>query len=240
MTSDLIALKDQLVNADLLIFDFDGTLVDLEGLNYSSLKKVVSDHLNEEVDLSMYRDIFAGTKSTVGIEKIFQEISKDRNIDIEGYDYYLLSEEFREHKREALLDSPSKFSKLVGRADTFVPMMKEKGKLISVVSASAKEFIERLLHHYNILSYFDHIVASEDVVLPKPHPEPYEKALSYFKINRRNVVAFEDSRNGIRSAKAAGLYTVGILCKGWNDDYVYDLADVVVDDYSTCIEVLNR
>jgi HAD superfamily hydrolase (TIGR01509 family) len=240
MIYDMKLLKQQLINSELIIFDFDGTLVDLEHLNYDSLVKVVQRYLNEGVDLDMYRSIAAGTKSILGIQNVFNEISKRSGKDVSQYDYQLLSEEFREYKRAALLSDPDEFSRLVKRADIFIPMMKEMGKRIAMASASSKEFIERLLDHYKLLKYFDHIVADQDVVLPKPSSEPYEKVIDHFNEVRSQVTVFEDSKNGIRSAKGAGLYTVGILCPGWNDEFVYDLADVVIDDYSVCVELMNK
>ena len=47
-------------------------------------------------------------------------------------------------------------------------------------------------------------------------------------------VAFEDSF-GLQSAKGAGIFTIGILNSGWNDDFVYQLSDFVIDDYRVLI-----
>lgn len=44
----------------------------------------------------------------------------------------------------------------------------------------------------------------------KPHPEPYLEGLSRLGLPADACVAFEDSVNGVSSAVAAGLYTVGV------------------------------
>lgn len=57
---------------------------------------------------------------------------------------------------------------------------------------------------------FDIIVAGDDVVYGKPHPEPYLKAASLLGVEPGECVAFEDSISGLLSAESAGTKAVGI------------------------------
>jgi HAD superfamily hydrolase (TIGR01509 family) len=57
---------------------------------------------------------------------------------------------------------------------------------------------------------FDVIVAGDDVLHGKPHPEAYLKAASLLGVKPEDCVAFEDSISGLRSAEAAGTRAVGI------------------------------
>jgi HAD superfamily hydrolase (TIGR01509 family) len=57
---------------------------------------------------------------------------------------------------------------------------------------------------------FDVIVAGDDVLHGKPHPEAYLKAASLLGVKPEHCVAFEDSISGLRSAEAAGTKAVGI------------------------------
>jgi HAD superfamily hydrolase (TIGR01509 family) len=57
---------------------------------------------------------------------------------------------------------------------------------------------------------FDVVVAGDDVIHGKPHPEPYLKAAELLGVKPENCVAFEDSISGLRSAEAAGTKAVGI------------------------------
>lgn len=61
------------------------------------------------------------------------------------------------------------------------------------------------------------------------------KGVNYTELDIEECMAFEDSLFGLMSAKGADLYTVGILNDGWNDEFVYDLADVVIEDYGELI-----
>jgi HAD superfamily hydrolase (TIGR01509 family) len=57
---------------------------------------------------------------------------------------------------------------------------------------------------------FDVIVAGDDVLHGKPHPEAYLKAASLLEVRPEDCVAFEDSISGLKSAEAAGTRAVGI------------------------------
>lgn len=57
---------------------------------------------------------------------------------------------------------------------------------------------------------FDIIVAGDDVLRGKPHPEPYLNAAELLGVRPEDCVAFEDSVNGLTSAEAANTKAVGI------------------------------
>lgn len=57
---------------------------------------------------------------------------------------------------------------------------------------------------------FDVIVAGDDVLHGKPHPEAYLKAAELLAVRPQDCVAFEDSLSGLRSAEAAGTRAVGV------------------------------
>lgn len=67
------------------------------------------------------------------------------------------------------------------------------------------------LGHLNaagLLSTFAAIVTRDDVVNPKPHPEPYLMAAELLGVHPGHCIAVEDSHAGVRAAHAAGLQTI--------------------------------
>lgn len=67
------------------------------------------------------------------------------------------------------------------------------------------------LSHLNaagILSTFEAVVTRDDVVNPKPHPEPYLMAAGRLGLDPAHCLAVEDSHAGVRAASAAGLQTI--------------------------------
>src|SRR5205814_6922248 len=61
-----------------------------------------------------------------------------------------------------------------------------------------------------IHDHFDAIVCREDVTRTKPDPELYRVALDRLFVSPNETIAFEDSTNGIRAAKAAQLFCVAV------------------------------
>jgi beta-phosphoglucomutase-like phosphatase (HAD superfamily) len=57
--------------------------------------------------------------------------------------------------------------------------------------------------------YFTHIVSGEDFPKSKPHPAIFEHAASLSVAPKVNCIVIEDSTNGIKAAKAAGIFCVG-------------------------------
>ena len=49
------------------------------------------------------------------------------------------------------------------------------------------------------------IISGEDITNGKPHPEPYLKTAEKLGVVPANALVIEDSVNGVRSGKAAGL-----------------------------------
>lgn len=57
---------------------------------------------------------------------------------------------------------------------------------------------------------FDSLVTGDDVVNPKPHPEPYARAAELLETAPARSVAIEDSVPGVTSAIAAGMIVVAV------------------------------
>lgn len=57
---------------------------------------------------------------------------------------------------------------------------------------------------------FEHVVAGDDVALPKPHPAPYLQGAELLGIDITEAVVIEDSGTGLRSGVASGAVTLGV------------------------------
>jgi len=84
------------------------------------------------------------------------------------------------------------------------------GVPIAVVSSSTRDHIERVLDRAGVAGTVAHIVASGDTTEHKPDPGPYLAACVALGVRPHRGVAVEDTPTGARSARAAGLHTVGV------------------------------
>ena len=65
-------------------------------------------------------------------------------------------------------------------------------------------------------NWFEAMACGDVVENKKPAPDIYMRALGMLRLPAQDCVAFEDSVNGLRSAKAAGMYTV-VTPTAWNE-----------------------
>jgi putative hydrolase of the HAD superfamily len=93
-----------------------------------------------------------------------------------------------------------------------VPGILEEARLlglsIGLASSSNRTWIERHLQAKGIRSFFESVRTSNDVEKVKPDPALYRLSLEALGVRPEEAVAFEDSLNGMRAAKAAGMHVV--------------------------------
>lgn len=79
----------------------------------------------------------------------------------------------------------------------------------ALVSASYRVMIDAVLTHLPP-DPFDVIVAGDEVVNGKPHPEPYLTAAAKLGVDPARCVVIEDSNTGTEAGTAAGAYVVAV------------------------------
>ncbi len=81
---------------------------------------------------------------------------------------------------------------------------------LAIASSSNPELIEVVLRAAGLRELFPVAVSSQEVPRGKPAPDVYLEAARRLGVAPRACTAVEDSHNGIRSAKAAGLRVVAV------------------------------
>jgi HAD superfamily hydrolase (TIGR01509 family) len=81
---------------------------------------------------------------------------------------------------------------------------------LGLASSSNRELIDAALEAAGIARYFRVTVSSEEVERGKPAPDVYLEASRRLGVAAQSCAAIEDSQNGIRSAKAAGMRVIAI------------------------------
>ena len=81
---------------------------------------------------------------------------------------------------------------------------------LGIASSSNRELIDAVLAEAGLGEQFAAVVSSEEVQRGKPAPDVYLEAAARLGVEPRACAAIEDSHNGIRSAKAAGMRVIAI------------------------------
>jgi HAD superfamily hydrolase (TIGR01509 family) len=101
---------------------------------------------------------------------------------------------------------------------------------LALASSSNRELIDLALPLMGIADRFRATVSSEEVAAGKPAPDVYLEAARRLQVDPTRTAAIEDSHNGIRAAKAAGMRVVAIPNEHFPpDEEALAQADVVLD-----------
>ena len=100
---------------------------------------------------------------------------------------------------------------------------------LAVASSSNRPLIDAVLETAGIAACFVATVSSEEVPRGKPSPDVYLEAARRLGVAPRQCAAVEDSANGIRAAKAAGMRVIAYPNAHYPPDAeALGLADVVI------------
>ncbi|MBA2383873.1 MAG: HAD family phosphatase [Actinobacteria bacterium] len=101
---------------------------------------------------------------------------------------------------------------------------------LGVASSSNRPLIEAVLESAGIACRFAATVSSEEVARGKPAPDVYLEAARRLGVEPARCAAVEDSANGLRSARAAGMRVLALPNRRYPPPPdALTLADVVLD-----------
>jgi HAD superfamily hydrolase (TIGR01509 family) len=96
-----------------------------------------------------------------------------------------------------------------GAVDTMAGL-RGRGLKLALATGSRKEFMDATVKRFGLMEYLDAAVSGSEVRANKPEPDVYLEAAGKLGLEPRACVAFEDSRGGVESAKAAGMLCVAV------------------------------
>ena len=185
-----------------VVFDMDGVVIDSEPNHYRAICEAIGEGMTLTYDDFLSR--FAGRDERYAMGEMAKELGIE-------YDEELF-QKWSQTKSEAYAQFVSENAEPMPGAVDFVstvarifPVGLATGSRRSDVTTAL-----RVLAGGRLEDVFQTIVTSDDVPKPKPHPATYAKAVENLGFQPKECVAFEDSPNGILSAKGAGLRVVGI------------------------------
>ncbi len=115
----------------------------------------------------------------------------------------------------------------------FLEMLRESGVSTAVVTSSNVPKMECVYRaHPEFMRLFDAVLTAEDFDESKPSPDCYLKAAKQLEANTEGCIVFEDSFNGLRSGRSAGMAVVGLSTTNAAED-IAPLCDLVVPDFLT-------
>jgi sugar-phosphatase len=187
---------------------------------------------SEPIWRAVERDVFA----SVGIELTDQDLFSTMGVRVADvvdrwYRRHPWPEPSRQRVAEEIVEGVARgiqeHGVLNGGARRAVGYVRSLGLRLALASSSPIPLIRAVLSLGDLEDQFDVVVSGEDEQHGKPHPAVYVSAARRLEVPPGRCLAVEDSINGVRSAKAAGMVCVAISAVGVDHD-VFGGADLVL------------
>ena len=106
-----------------------------------------------------------------------------------------------------------------GVAETLI-LLKARGIKLAIVSTKKRDIIQRGLKWMGIEDVFDVVIGLDDVVKPKPDPEPILLALSQLNASKDEAIMIGDNYHDIEGGQNAGVRTAGVAWTAKGEEYL--------------------
>ncbi len=101
-------------------------------------------------------------------------------------------------------------AKLKPHAAEYIRLLRSRGVKTAVATANAGRLVRAVLEKNGIYDLFDAVLTSDDISEGKTNPRIYEEAARLINTKKSETAVFEDALHAVKTAKAAGFYTVGV------------------------------
>lgn len=229
---------------ELIIFDWDGTLVDSLSAYEAWDKQYVEKFYGVDLPIEYFKDLAGKMKkidpgrSENQYFRYLDELYGAGNTAIDQIweNIYSLAPEIQS-KIEYKKDAPELLKRLKQATKAHITLATNSEQRDIAFFSSESSCTAR---HILPTHYFDKIITLNDVDNPKPHPESFQKIIDHFSVDPKKVLIFEDSVHGVVAAKAAG---ADVVLFNDNNLEIHDIAgkmDYIIKGWREVIELLNR
>jgi len=173
----------------LIIFDMDGTLIDS------------GDTISNTVNF---------VRKNLGLEPLPKKELLDNmnNPEINSSEFFYGTTLFTDEQTELFTQYyNTNCTKDIILYEGIYELIKELSNhfTLSIATNASADFAKKMIKHLNIDIYFEFIIGSTDVSLPKPHPEMLLSTLQTLDINIKNSILIGDSNKDKKAAVACNM-----------------------------------
>jgi phosphoglycolate phosphatase len=180
----------------LLIFDWDGTLIDSSGKIIRCMQRAADTSGLPALGDDKVKSII-GLGLPEAIHTLFPEVSAEER------------EKFREHYAHHYLEAdqvPCRF--FPGVMDTLEDLKRE-GHTVTVATGKARRGLERIWRNMDLLDFF-HASRCSDETRSKPHPRMLEELLKQFSSQPEDAIMVGDTSFDMEMARAASVPRIAV------------------------------
>ena len=184
-----------------LIFDFDGLILDTETPEYRVWQSIYREHGFELPDDEWGKIVGGWGISTFDAAAHLSGLSRGR------LDTASLRDRHRSESHALIHTQPI----LPGVMDIVYEAIR-LGLKLAIASSSPHSWVDAHARRLGVFEYFEKVICADDVGIgrTKPNPDLFLEALRQLRVEKNEVIVFEDSPNGVKAAKSAGIFVVAV------------------------------
>lgn len=226
-----------------VLFDFNGVIINDEPIHQELINEILLSQ-NLPPNPSDYNECCLGRTDLAGLLELLQRRGRAVN---ERSLAPLIAQKAQRYQQK--LEALHKLPIYPGVEDLIYKVRVARLRL-GLVTGALRSEVEWILKQANLFSYFEVIVAGDEVQQSKPHPEGYLRAIERFNeldptlhLSPQCCLVIEDTPAGILAAKNAGMQVVGVANTypfhmiqrqaNWTVDYLHELE---LDRVQACFE----
>lgn len=180
-----------------LVFDFDGLIVETETPILRTWQEIYASH-GQELPVERWR-------LTIGSDDSAFDALAELSRLVDGLDI-----EATQARRKARELELAEAQPIMPGVLAYLQMARELGLKLAVASSSSYRWVGGQMQPRGLLTLFDCIITRDLVARAKPAPDLYQMACETLRVKGNEAIALEDAPNGIRAAKAAGMFGVAV------------------------------
>ncbi|MBC8125588.1 MAG: HAD family phosphatase [Gloeobacteraceae cyanobacterium ES-bin-144] len=204
-----------------VLFDFDGVMVDTEWAIYQSWKRVFEDH-GQELPLEVYTRCIGSDFATWSPKTHLEDLTGL------AFDWYDLDA----RRQIEIMEDQTDEGPMHGAIE-FLEKLNSAGIPCAVVSSSSHRWVDGWLEKLGLARFFLTTICRGDAPQIKPAPDLYLEAAKRLAVEPANCLVIEDSLNGLKSAKSAGM-AVWIVPNRVTGELDFSEANQVFDSLADC------
>lgn len=189
-----------------ILFDFDGTLVNTTPLILKSFRATWKKMFGFEMQDADYIKTF-GTLLHSAMKELTEQCLADGRI-CKVDDLTVMADELLRTYRIFNNEWHDQIVEPFAEIDETLQELRARGFRLGIVSSKIRLGVERGLNLFAMAELFDVIISADDVTNHKPHPEPLLKALDTFGAAAHEAIYVGDSIHDIAAGRAANITTV--------------------------------
>ena len=187
-------------NFSLLVFDWDGTLVDSIERIVTSLQHASKHAVDIDVTESQAKDVI-GLGLLEAIEKLHPELNRQQhNEELER-----IADAYRQH----YLHDNKVPAPLFSGVDDMLGELKNEGYILAISTGKSRAGLDKSISEHNVAKYFS-VTKCAGENKSKPHPEMLHEIIHELNFNNSQTLMIGDSEHDLSMASNANVQSVGV------------------------------